>query len=139
MRVKSKSQLLSALTPKLMHADPKYRDLAGREWSMKYQLKRAESRSGRTRTLAGWRPLSAAMGLAAGDVLAIERISEPRALPLLLTVSVLARAVPPAAGVAMAEPAEGNPLVSPRHRVLWLNMLPAASTAVTEPAEGNHW
>ena len=82
---------------------------AGREWNLKYQLKRAESRNGRTRSLTGWRPLSAAMGLAAGDVLAIERVSEPRALPLLLTVRVLARGLPPAAPVAAAEAgAEGS-------------------------------
>ncbi len=62
---------------------------------MKYQLKRAEGRAGRSRSLAGWRPLSAALGLAAGDALALERLSDPAAVPLLLSVRILARGAPP--------------------------------------------
>ncbi|KAK9826437.1 hypothetical protein WJX81_005723 [Elliptochloris bilobata] len=97
-------------------ADVVASDQEGRDWTMKYQLKRAESRAGRTRSLTGWRPLSAALGLAAGDVLAIERVSDPHALPLLLTVRVLARGAPPAADVATlnaaADAVEALPLAT---------------------------
>lgn len=58
---------------------------------MKYQLKRSDSRAGRTRSLSGWRPLAAGLGLASGDVLALERVSDPPALPILLAVRVLSR------------------------------------------------